>query len=81
MEDTLSNGIRFVHVDAAIVAAIAKGCTTFGAIMNDPDVRAECKRADCGENFRGVDQRLQALRKAGRIQYARRTGWTSATGA
>lgn len=66
-------------LDAAIEARIEKSPCTFTQIENDIKVREWAQK--CSEisfrksAFRFVDRRLQALRKRGRINYSRKTGW------
>ncbi|KVG86064.1 hypothetical protein WJ47_12430 [Burkholderia ubonensis] len=59
-------------LDAMILASIEAGRSTFGA-MYAADVARECKRLGeslgVREDFRVLDRRIQALRRAGRIMY------------
>lgn len=72
---------EYKELDAALLAAIRAGVSAFSALLADPPVHAETSRMALwhgGDAFRYADRRLQALRKAGAIQYARSTGWVTA---
>jgi len=66
---------KYDELDRHIVKAIARGMDTFTVISRSGAVVTESHRL--GEltgaaDWRIVDRRLQALRKAGRIAYAKR---------
>lgn len=61
-------------LDEAIVKTIAGGTKTFGPILVRVSAIAH-RLSPLGDSFRLVDRRLQALRKAGRIAFNRKTGW------
>jgi len=66
---------QYDKLDAAIIKAIRRGKATFSVIERDGAVSNEAAslRVLTGsEPFRIVDRRMQALRKAGRIVYAKR---------
>ncbi|HEM7843230.1 hypothetical protein L0Z02_29695 (plasmid) [Burkholderia multivorans] len=62
----------YSSLDAMILVSIESGRSTFGA-MYVGDVARECKRLGeslgVREDFRVLDRRIQALRRAGRIMY------------
>jgi hypothetical protein len=72
----------YTKLDAAIIAAIRSGKVKLyeierGAVMD------EARKINSKEWGRAVDRRLQALRKAGRINYnySHRHGWQIGEGA
>lgn len=83
---------KYAVLDAEILAAIAANQRTFIAIENCKSVRTESSflaatSGELADAWRIVDRRLQALRKAGRIQHSRASksnpdgGWTLAEAA
>lgn len=67
----------YTKLDALIFDRISTGQTQLDGI-NSQDVRFEADRiaTETGrDQFRVVDGRLQALRKAGRIEFKRRSGF------
>jgi hypothetical protein len=58
----------YFALDAAILAAITGGCDTFGAILDSRETRDEQGKI---RDFRMLDRRLQALKRAGKIKFAR----------
>jgi hypothetical protein len=71
---------KYATLDGLIAEAI-KTAPTLTGIMGHPGVRAELRRLDaitCRPDFRTIDARLQALRKAGKIRYDSKTGWSAA---
>lgn len=63
---------KYAELDAAIVLAVQNGATTFSGLLT------ACSEHLCSEISRGpytdnrmLDRRLQALRKAGRIKFAK----------
>lgn len=68
----------YTKLDALIFDRISAGRTQLDGI-NSQDVRVEANRlaAETGrDQFRVVDGRLQALRKAGRIEFKRGNGFS-----
>ena len=70
---------KYAVLDSAIMKILGKEPVPFSLIML-PDVAGECSRlADEERNkpmpFRILDRRLQALRKAGKIQFVTGKGW------
>ena len=70
----------YTELDAAILSRIAQKPANFtelqsGAVQKVADafVTGSCKPA-----WRFIDARLQALRKAGKIVYSGKTGWSIA---
>lgn len=64
--------IDYSKLDAAIIAAINVGFSTFYAINRRGAVASVAERINPLEPWRVVERRMQALRKAGRIAYAGR---------
>ncbi|WP_186122327.1 hypothetical protein [Burkholderia gladioli] len=75
---------KYEKLDAALLAKIGNVPKKFAALFGG-DVSAECDRLSAGENQRATDawriadRRLQALRKAGKIQSSTK-GWTRVGG-
>lgn len=72
---------KYAVLDSAIMKILGKEPVPFSLIML-PDVAGECSRlADEERNkpmpFRILDRRLQALRKAGKIQFVTGKGWVN----
>jgi hypothetical protein len=68
---------KYKEIDAAILAAI-KGGAVFAHRLDSPPMRALCRSiAEKREPYRVIDGRLQAMRKAGRISYNHKTGWST----
>lgn len=68
---------KHVGIDAAIISAIKGGHSDFGSISSRPYVASAAKEHITASKpeFRVIDGRLQALRKAGQIAYSRKAGW------
>lgn len=81
---------KYSKLDAEILRTIKSGATDFNNITQDPGVRMSVKQLVTANPskpaFRFVGARLQALRKAGKVRYARRAskvqacGWVVAEG-
>lgn len=74
----------YTALDAEILKRIsAFGPVTFHVVLNWPSVAKAAEAIpDKAPAWRVVDRRLQALRKAGKIRYARKPeGWTIVKGA
>jgi hypothetical protein len=70
---------RFKEIDDAIVAKIGQGCTQFAQLSRNAELEELAKPLTDGMYsyaWRVIDRRLQALRKAGRIAYDRKAGWS-----
>lgn len=65
----------YTELDAAILARIADGSNTFMSIFAREVLDASRKLNGKVSDFRSVDRRLQAMRKAGKIVHDRKTGW------
>lgn len=69
---------KYSALDAKIIGAIGGGRRGFGevcAAARDEAKTLESSPGEKAEGWRIVDRRLQALRKAGKIRYARNSGW------
>ena len=72
---------KYAELDQEILRLIKNGCVEFWSIHRR--VADMCKPlvTEPSENFRALDRRLQALRKAGRIEYSRSNKrWSICTG-
>lgn len=78
----------YTQIDADILAAIRQAPRQFAYfntrgsnILNQAQLLAEARLTDRWGNatpgWRVIDQRLQALRRRGLIQYVRTKGWTA----
>jgi hypothetical protein len=70
----------YENMDRLIVAAVKNGITRPVLLEANEVVRAEAMRlarAHNNEVFRILDRRLQALRKAGKLQWTRGEGWSA----
>ncbi|WP_186157917.1 hypothetical protein [Burkholderia gladioli] len=69
---------KYTKLDALILAELGNKPKPFNTIFGSAAVYAECRTfLSVREPFRVLDLRLQALRKAGKIQ-ASTKGWTLA---
>ena len=69
---------QYDKLDGLILAALKVRSETF-TFLYCGKVRAECDRLEesgCGESFRVLDRRLQALRKKSKIWFHPKNGWT-----
>jgi hypothetical protein len=68
---------RFAYLDVTILNALQGGPKNFMQLSHNVRVEDEARRAGArsGQEFRMVDRRLQALRKAGKLKVTRATGW------
>ena len=73
----------YTEFDAELVRLIGSGVREFAALRSNTKL-CELARSfvspsllvsPIGVEYRIIDRRLQALRKAGRIKYGARTGW------
>lgn len=71
---------KYQQLDAAIVEAISRGARSFGQIYYSRGISSECERiatmevrpiSRAADPERILDRRLQALRKAGEISFAK----------
>ena len=79
LRDDCGGGVvsQYDNLDSLILAELKSGSRTF-AFLNAGLVRCECdrlERAGCGESFRILDRRLQALRKKAKIEFDTKNGW------
>lgn len=74
---------KYITLDKALLEFLTPVPKPF-AILFSEEIKAECNRIAAGESnpqsFRILDRRLQALRKAGRIQYTTGKGWLKCGG-
>jgi hypothetical protein len=66
----------YQKLDAALIESVKSGANTFAKL------RVECSREACSVpveirdgGYRMIDQRLQALRKKGKVAFNSKTGW------
>ena len=71
----------YTKLDAAIIAEIKGGATRFIDLNRKGPVLEEARKVNSYEWDRAIDRRLQALRKAGRINHSHRNGWQIGEGA
>lgn len=64
---------NYTGLDAAIMSALKQGHNQFKVICKLPYVASEAKKHEIGTrpDWRVIDARLQALRKAGKIRFRR----------
>jgi len=66
----------YTKIDEAIIHEIGCGRNAAWAIVDATDkLTKPLWSAYCQSGMRVVDRRLQALKKSGKISYARSTGW------
>lgn len=73
---------QYDKMDSLIVQRVGDGWTDFTGIFAR-EVRQEAERlsrAGCGDDFRILDRRLQALRKKGALTFNRKDGWAADSG-
>ena len=73
----------YTEFDAELVRLIGSGSRVFSALSSNTKLRELARPfvSPSGAEDRIIDRRLQALRKAGRIHYGTRTGWSLIKGA
>jgi len=65
--------------DNAIVSHVREGKNTFTQLSAGRLCEFADKLAGVSQGWRLIDRRLQALRKAGKLSYDRKAGWTVAS--
>jgi hypothetical protein len=69
--------MKYETLDKLILTRLTNSIGVPFCLLNNSEIHLECGRiaGPREETFRVLDKRLQALRRAGKIVFERKTGW------